>query len=122
MGDQISFTKLSEFEPYVAQWPSAPKETEYLLGPGDELTFIQSNDNNKDISIKYGADGALIPEKKDSGLFTTSGVIGINGNILLFGLGNISAANRTLENVRTCLLYTSPSPRDRTRSRMPSSA
>ena len=24
--------------------------------------------------------------------------------------------------VRTCLLYTSPSPRDRTRSRMPSSA
>ena len=25
-------------------------------------------------------------------------------------------------NIRTCLLYTSPSPRDRTRSRMPSSA
>ena len=25
-------------------------------------------------------------------------------------------------NARTCLLYTSPSPRDRTRSRMPSSA
>ena len=28
----------------------------------------------------------------------------------------------TNENYRTCLLYTSPSPRDRTRSRMPSSA
>ena len=27
-----------------------------------------------------------------------------------------------LEEVKTCLLYTSPSPRDRTRSRMPSSA
>ena len=27
-----------------------------------------------------------------------------------------------LENISTCLLYTSPSPRDRTRSRMPSSA
>ena len=27
-----------------------------------------------------------------------------------------------LENLRGCLLYTSPSPRDRTRSRMPSSA
>ena len=26
------------------------------------------------------------------------------------------------ENIYTCLLYTSPSPRDRTRSRMPSSA
>ena len=28
----------------------------------------------------------------------------------------------SVENIRTCLLYTSPSPRDRTRSRMPSSA
>ena len=28
----------------------------------------------------------------------------------------------TVETVGTCLLYTSPSPRDRTRSRMPSSA
>ena len=27
-----------------------------------------------------------------------------------------------LPNILTCLLYTSPSPRDRTRSRMPSSA
>ena len=27
-----------------------------------------------------------------------------------------------LEHLRRCLLYTSPSPRDRTRSRMPSSA
>ena len=26
------------------------------------------------------------------------------------------------EDIKTCLLYTSPSPRDRTRSRMPSSA
>ena len=29
---------------------------------------------------------------------------------------------RTLVNIYACLLYTSPSPRDRTRSRMPSSA
>ena len=29
---------------------------------------------------------------------------------------------RILEEYRPCLLYTSPSPRDRTRSRMPSSA
>ena len=29
---------------------------------------------------------------------------------------------RTITVKRTCLLYTSPSPRDRTRSRMPSSA
>ena len=30
--------------------------------------------------------------------------------------------NQRFESERTCLLYTSPSPRDRTRSRMPSSA
>ena len=30
--------------------------------------------------------------------------------------------NRVSNDVSTCLLYTSPSPRDRTRSRMPSSA
>ena len=29
---------------------------------------------------------------------------------------------KTLDHMRACLLYTSPSPRDRTRSRMPSSA
>ena len=42
---------------------------------------------------------------------------------------NLSAANQRFKNVtqksiqfKHCLLYTSPSPRDRTRSRMPSSA
>ena len=41
---------------------------------------------------------------------------------------NIIASNQSLslnelvEKIDTCLLYTSPSPRDRTRSRMPSSA
>ena len=32
------------------------------------------------------------------------------------------ALNRNKRSIRICLLYTSPSPRDRTRSRMPSSA
>ena len=39
--------------------------------------------------------------------------------VLLVGLGDLSLANAC--NLH-CLLYTSPSPRDRTRSRMPSSA
>jgi len=34
----------------------------------------------------------------------------------------LEKCNVTLETLKTCLLYTSPSPRDRTRSRMPSSA
>ena len=41
------------------------------------------------------------------------GVIGYRGD-------DLTAAQGT--NPQTCLLYTSPSPRDRTRSRMPSSA
>ena len=36
--------------------------------------------------------------------------------------GMIAAEEKTLILVATCLLYTSPSTRDRTRSRMPSSA
>ena len=34
----------------------------------------------------------------------------------------IGKRGRVARAIRTCLLYTSPSPRDRTRSRMPSSA
>ena len=35
---------------------------------------------------------------------------------------NMEKYQYMLGQIRTCLLYTSPSPRDRTRSRMPSSA
>ena len=34
----------------------------------------------------------------------------------------VAGLHRTIQNLDACLLYTSPSPRDRTRSRMPSSA
>ena len=53
--------------------------------------------------------------------------IGLDSSSLDTGSGNdrvrISArANGQSTNAWACLLYTSPSPRDRTRSRMPSSA
>ena len=35
---------------------------------------------------------------------------------------NVGTLDKDDKSVGTCLLYTSPSPRDRTRSRMPSSA
>ena len=35
---------------------------------------------------------------------------------------NVTGKGNLAPNSATCLLYTSPSPRDRTRSRMPSSA
>ena len=41
--------------------------------------------------------------------------------LFLFDFTAVLAENQAMI-VRSCLLYTSPSPRDRTRSRMPSSA
>ena len=95
IGDKLFFLQLNEFVTEFAQWPSVMKESEYLLGIGDELTFTQSNDNNQAIAAE------LVNQTKSDTLIKTKGVIGSNGNILLFGLGNILAANRTLESVRT---------------------
>ena len=100
VGDKLIFSQLNEFETEIAQWPRNSKISEYLLGPGDQLTFAQSNDNTQKTSIEYDTNGGLITTKDDNSLFTTQGLIGTNGNILLFGLGNILAANRTLEDVR----------------------
>ena len=46
----------------------------------------------------------------------------INGTVTATGNNFDIAANSLAAGIYTCLLYTSPSPRDRTRSRMPSSA
>ena len=52
----------------------------------------------------------------------------VNGILFIIaGLGSIAVymglgETGLLDKGHTCLLYTSPSPRDRTRSRMPSSA
>tara|TARA_B110000008_G_scaffold238636_1_gene244962 strand:+ start:8403 stop:10112 length:1710 start_codon:yes stop_codon:yes gene_type:complete len=101
IGDQLSFTQLVEFEAGIAQWPAASKKTAYLLGAGDELTFVQSLGNSQDVTGSFNGKGQFISQTKSDELVTTKGVIGSNGNILLLGLGNILAANRTLDDVRT---------------------
>ena len=52
----------------------------------------------------------------------TSGSLNIPGNNFYGGLTEFIAGVQAGYNFQACLLYTSPSPRDRTRSRMPSSA
>ena len=42
--------------------------------------------------------------------------------LFLYAQENVDIANNANDQDADCLLYTSPSPRDRTRSRMPSSA
>ena len=49
-------------------------------------------------------------------------LVGINGNELIFDSWEEAQLYWFQAPSRFCLLYTSPSPRDRTRSRMPSSA
>ena len=96
IGDQITLKQLNEFVTESAQWPSITNKSEYILGIGDELTLAQSNDS----TITFSGEGKLLPTTQKDQLITTNGVIGSNGNILLYGVGNILAANRTLEDVR----------------------
>jgi len=100
VGDELSFFQQMEFATKNAQWPNISDKTEYLLGPGDELTFTQSSGSNQDISVSINDMGNIVPQKEKKILISTKGVIGSNGNMLLFGLGNIQAANRTLDNLR----------------------
>ena len=84
------------------------------------------------IASYYGHEGCVYKE-----VAPIVDVNHISGKYYVFGreelrvmndtLGRRSHANEldwhvTTAQYRTCLLYTSPSPRDRTRSRMPSSA
>ena len=65
---------------------------------------------------------AYIPEQKPYEAFVIMGLS--SSDAILEGQYEkaISLATRKTKLNKTCLLYTSPSPRDRTRSRMPSSA
>ena len=51
----------------------------------------------------------------------SGGIFGVLIIVVLLLL-SILSAYLIIDHLLTCLLYTSPSPRDRTRSRMPSSA
>ena len=101
IGDQISLTQLNEFMTKPTKWPNDSNEAEYILGIGDILTFAQSNDGNQNMSIAFGDGGELVPTRDIDTVLSTQGVIGSNGNVLLFGLGNILAKGRTLESLRT---------------------
>lgn len=101
VGDQVTLIALNEFEAESVQWPDITGMPEYYLGAGDELTFVQSNDASEDISYSYNDNGQIVLGPNNDSLIKTSGVIGSTGNVLLFGLGNIFAANRSLDDVRT---------------------
>ena len=82
-----------------------------VLRNADELSFADIEKNIKEISEK-ARDGKLTIEDLQGGTFTISNG-GVYGSMLSTPILNLP---------QSCLLYTSPSPRDRQKSRMPSSA
>ena len=71
-----------------------------------------------DLTISQGEFVALVGPS-GSGKSTLLNII---GGLDLFDGGSVKIDGVQLEGKSTCLLYTSPSPRDRQKSRMPSSA
>mgnify|MGYP003309214622 CR=1 FL=1 len=69
----------------------------------------------KDLNISYQTRKETIVASSDVNFVLERGeILGI--------VGESGSGKSTIANAIICLLYTSPSPRDRTRSRMPSSA
>ena len=96
---------------------------------GDKITpFGIGVDHLNEILTNHLEEASAKAKNADSGTFDLSSVQIISPvtrptRLLCLGLNyyehrDEAQAHRT----KTCLLYTSPSPRDRTRSRMPSSA
>ena len=81
------------------------------LAQADEIAVWNFNDS--DLTVDHG-NGALTTNFNLVNIVFTLGGSTINAR-----LGDAAGQSMTLQG---CLLYTSPSPRDRTRSRMPSSA
>ena len=57
-----------------------------------------------------------------AGFNVLTGETGAGKSIIIDAIGLLLGDRASPDMIRACLLYTSPSPRDRTRSRMPSSA
>jgi protein involved in polysaccharide export with SLBB domain len=101
LNDGLGFYYSHEFLDLPIVWPTTSRTTEYRLGAGDELTFVQILDYSQP-SISLSQDGNIIDSTPvNDVMLETKGIIGSNGNILLLGIGNIKASNRTLSEVQT---------------------
>ena len=78
--------------------------------------------NNPSTLLGVGDDAAVIDNGELVSLVSTDMLVeGIHFDLMYTPLKHLGYKAVT-SNLSDCLLYTSPSPRDRTRSRMPSSA
>lgn len=102
IGDRLLFNQLHEFETPTIQFPTEEINNDYLLGIGDELTLIQLNDSaNNTLSNNKPNINNIVSSRLIGNILKTSSLVGTDGNILLLGLGNIKAQNRSLTEIRT---------------------
>jgi protein involved in polysaccharide export with SLBB domain len=95
-GDELFFSQENEYLNSNPSWPEILSPTEYQLGVGDELMLVlDSNTTNV-----YSLDQSDVLMSQDVPISTGS-VVGTDGNVLLYGVGNIAAKNRSLAAVRT---------------------
>ena len=99
-----------------------PDSTERVVIIEDATT---RGSNNRTLTFKTASgNGVTIPVGSKSLLYSDG--TNVNKGLINKGYYTVPGAYTAVDGdqllVNTCLLYTSPSPRDRTRSRMPSSA
>ena len=95
----------------------------FIVGPVEDhmanlvvaqLLFLESENPDKDIHLYINSPGGVVT----AGLSIYDTMQFIKPDVSTICVGQAASMGAVL----LCLLYTSPSPRDRTRSRMPSSA
>jgi len=101
LGDELSFTHVYEYINRNVDLPINQKQIGYKLGIGDELKFIQLSDSAGSMFDLINNGDRQSIETKDDNYISTSGTIGSNGNVLLLGIGNIQAENKSLSQLQT---------------------
>ena len=88
------------------------------------LSFLRSKTEDKSPLLERCLSVDLEVDPKKAEIFDLAAVRYGSGPALVSGKGRLKQSLDKLEAAldKTCLLYTSPSPRDRQKSRMPSSA
>ena len=90
---------------------------EVVVPPGPNVTLVGYNNAGQTAPSYYASQGSTLDPNTVCGY-----AMPVDANTLGFGAFNLVLTLNTDPWINICLLYTSPSPRDATLSRMPSSA
>ena len=99
-------------EPETNETAAVPAETTGEAGAPSKKWYVVTTYSGYENKVKTALQERIRQFKMDEKF----------GEVLIPSETVTESAKDGKQRVKTCLLYTSPSPRDRTRSRMPSSA